>query len=300
MKKFSSFRLLIIAPSLLLSACGYGLKEVYKGVPYNSSNFRENYYNVWNASINPYADGHKITKTEETRVIDDSYKPFYSIDDANFRDIDTKWAVNNYVYTYDKVLPTDGTTAYGPAVKLSNYDDSFKYGLTSKMFDGQMFCNGDFANARTQIESMNEDGSKGFGVLFSKECNDATYLMMNFKCSVVTETNQNLPDGGGKSNFELLVSFILKNDTGYTYVPTKSLLQNVPTNSGDDHTAPPFSGRIGAYTCFGFSLVGLNLNRLIGFTVQYKYLTDTISPNYEKTYHAIMLYEVSFPYTTWH
>ena len=303
MKKSSSFRLLLIAPSLLLSACGYGLKEVYKGVPYTSSVFKENYFNEWNASINPYAEGHRITKTEEMRTIDDSYKMFTSIDDTNFHDLDSNWV--DYAYTYDKVLPTDGTKAYGPTVRLSNYDDSFKYGITSKMFDGQMFCNGDFENSRTQVECNNEDSGKGFGVLFSKECNDASYFMMNFKCSLVTETNQNIPGktaGGEKSEFELYVSFILKNDTGYTYVPTKALLSNVPTNSGDDHGAPPFSGRIGAYTCFGFSLAGLNLNRLIGFTVQYKRISDTLSPYFpdEKTYHAIMLYEVSFPYTTWH
>ena len=303
MKKCSSFKILIFASALLLSACGYGLKEAYQGVPYNSTNFVENYYNVWNSAINPYAEDNKITKTEELRVIDESNKPFYSIDDANFHELDSNWV--DYVYTYDKVLPTDGTKAYGPTVKLSNYDDSFKYGLTSKMFDGQMFCNGDFANARTQIESVNEDSSKGFGVLFSKECNDASYVMLNFKCSFVTETNQNLPSktaGGEKSEFDLMINFVLKNDSGYTYVPTTSHIKDVPTNSGDDHSAPPFSGRIGAYVCYGFSLEGLNLNRLIGFTVQYRRVSDTLSPYYteEKTYHAIMLYEVSFPYTTWH
>ena len=303
MKKSSSFKILLFAPALLLSSCGYGLKEVYKGVPYNSTVFEENYYNVWNSAINPNAEGNKITKKEEVRVIDSSFKPFYTIDDTNFHELDSNWV--DYAYTYDKVLPTDGTKAYGPTVKMSNYDDSFMYGVTSKMFDGQMFCNGDFQNARTQVESINEDASKGFGVLFSKECNDASYVMLNFKCSFVTETNQNLPSktpGGEKSNFELMINFVLKNDNGYTYVPTSSILENVPTNSGDDHTVPPFSGRNGAYTCYGFSLQGLNLSRLIGFTIQYRRISDTISPSYteEKTYHALMLYEVSFPYTTWH
>ena len=303
MKKLLPFKIILFAPALLLSSCGYGVKEVYQGIPYNSSNFVENYYNVWDSSINPYSSDNKIKETAETLELSDQNKLFYTLNDTNFHELDSGWPTYNYVY--DKMEPTDGTKAYGPAVKLSNYDNSFKYGVISKMFDGQMFCNGDFQNARTQVESMNQDEKKGFGVLFSKECNDASYFMMNFKCSVVTESSQNLVSG--KSNFELYVSFVLKTDSGYKYVPTKTVVENVPTNSGDDHDesrpeSVRFTGRNGSYVCFGFSVKELNLNRLIGFTVQYKLLSDTVSVQYptEKAYHAIMLYEASFPHTTWH
>ena len=54
MKKLSPFKLLLIAPSIIITSCGYGLKEVYDGVPYNSSNFFENYYENWDNKINPY------------------------------------------------------------------------------------------------------------------------------------------------------------------------------------------------------------------------------------------------------
>ena len=298
MMKLSRFKILILAPALLLSACGYGLKEVYSGVPYASSNFFENYYNVWNKTINPYSSENKITSTRNTKVLSEtSDKVFTSLSDVNFRNNDSNW--NSYAYTYDKEDPGEGMKAYGPAVRLSNYDDSFKYGVVSKMFDGQMFCNGDYQNARTQVEPTNSGEGKGFGVLFSKECNDASYFMMNFKCSVITEASQNL--SSGKSNLKLTISFILKNDTGYTYVPVEYEVDNVPTNSGDDHFIPPYSGRNNMYTCFGFSLENLSLNRLIGFTVQYEKIADTVSPLYsDQTYHAMMLYEVSFPYTTWH
>ena len=301
--KLSPFKLFLFAPTLLLSSCGYGLREVYQGVPYNSTNFLENYYNVWDSSINPYSDDNKIKETTETLELSESNKVFRSLDDSAFHELDSGWPTYNYVY--DKMEPTDGTKAYGPAICLSNYDDSFKYGVISKMFDGQMFCNGDFQNARTQVEPTNYNEKNGFGVLFSKECNDASYFMMNFKCSVVTETNQNL--SGGMSDFELLISFVLKTDSGYKYVPVVSTVENVPTNSGDDHDETRaenvrFKGRLTSYVCFGFSVKELNLNRLIGFTVQYKLLSDTVSPKYpgEKAYHAIMLYEASFPHTTWH
>ena len=293
----SKFKLLLIAPTLVLTACGYGLKEVYEGIPYNSTNFFENYYNVWDKKINPYESNNKITETKEMHEINDQDSVFTSIHDLAFRDCDDDWGV--YSYTYDKELPIDGTKAYGPTVALSNYDNSFKYGVASKMFDGQMFCNGDYANARTQVQSINDGENKGFGVLFSKECNDASYFMMNFKCSVILEDNQNLKSG--TSNLKINVSFILKNNIGYTYVPTTYVVNNVPTNSGDQHFIPPFSERESMYTCFGFSVANLNLNRLVGFTIQYEKLSDTVSPSYsEQSYHAMMLYEVSFPHTTWH
>ena len=295
--KLSKFKLLLIAPTLVLSACGYGLKEVYEGIPYNSSNFFENYYNVWNKTINPYDSGNKITDTKEIHQVNDEDSVFTSIHDVSFRDCDDDWA--SYAYTYDKELPIDGAKAYGPTVALSNYDNSFKYGVSSKMFDGQMFCNGDYANARTQVQSVNDGDSKGFGVLFSKECNDASYFMMNFKCSVVLKDNQNLKSG--YSDLRIKVSFILKNDNGYTYVPTVYDVDDVPTNSGDQHFIPPFSEREEMYICYGFSLKNFNLRRLVGFSIQYEKISDTVSPSYsEQSYHAMMLYEVSFPHTTWH
>ena len=69
MKK-SVFKILLIAPALVVSSCGYGLKEVYSGIPYNTTDFFKNYYNVWNDNINPYKDGNKITvsKDEESSI----------------------------------------------------------------------------------------------------------------------------------------------------------------------------------------------------------------------------------------
>ncbi len=301
MKK-SIFKILLIAPALVVSSCGYGLKEVYSGIPYNTTDFFKNYYNVWNDNINPYKEGNKITVLKDTYELDEvKDKVFRRLSDANFKDVDDSWST--YAYTYDKVEPTDGTKAYGPAVKLSSYDSSFKYGVTSKMFDGQMFCNGDYANARTQVLPTNQDSENpngGFGVLFSKESNDASYFMMNFKCSVVLADNQNLT--GARSTLNLKLGLFMRNETGYTYQPLTYTIYDVPTNSGDDHSAPPFSMRNEMYVCFGFSLEKFDTDRLVGFSVQYEKVSDTYSEtNPDKTtYHAMMLYEVSFPKTTWH
>ena len=291
--KRSLFKLLLIAPSLAITACGYGLKEIYNGVPYNSGDFMKNYYSVWNDKINPYKDNNKITYQEDERELTSADAVFTSTKDATFETLETN--SDDYVYYYDIYEP-EGNVAnkkpYGPSVKLSNYDDSFKYGVIGKLFDGQMFCNGYYANARVQVKPGR---GNGFGALFSKECNDAKYMMMNFKCSLVTATDQNL--GGGKSEIKLIISLIYKNETGYTYVPVTYTLSDVPTNSGDAFNS---EGRFNAYVCFGFDMKTVGTDRLIGFSFEYEKIGDSFVSITEEKYHAVMLYEVSFPDTTWH
>ena len=307
MKKLSTFKLLLIAPAILTTSCGYGLKEVYSGIPYNSTNYFENYYNVWDKRINPNAEGNEFTDIREEHYLDDNDKVFTTTKDANFKYCEPNW--DTYAYTYDKSEPSDTSLkAYGPAVCMTKLDDSFKYGVVSKMFDGQMFCNGDFQMSRTQVEPINQGGDKGFGILFSKEGGNATYFMMNLKCSLVHKDNQNLPTY--YSDLTIKLGIVLKNDTGYTYVPLKYDIEKVPTNSGDDHAIEPYNGRYSLYKCFGFSLENVETERLIGFTLQYQYndiftYSSSTKQYYpavftEDIYHSIMLYEVSFPRTTWH
>ncbi len=301
----SKLKLLLLVPSLLVTACGYGLKEVYEGVPYASSVFSKNYYDVWNSSIDYRNSSNKITETKVERALDkETDSVFTSFSDVNFRNVEPKW--NEYAYTYDKTsTPSvgskyEGKTPYGPDVSMFKLDKTFKYGVSSKLFDGQMFCNGDFANARTQVRPNDSEGDKGFGLLFSKECSSATYFMMNFKCSVVKEDDQNL--SSQSTNLRLHISFYLKNDSGYTRVPLTYELNDVPTNSGDDHGLEPYSGRLLSYVFFGFSLENIDSNRICGLSIQYDLLSDTYSSSHpeEKTLHSVMLYEVSFPHSSWH
>lgn len=299
--KLSHFKILLIAPSMLLTACGYGLKEVYNGIPYNSTVFQENYFNVWNDKINPNKEGSKITETKDAVALSlEEHKVFTKISDVNFRNCDDEWA--SYAYEYDKDnKPKDASLKpYGPAVAMTKLDDSFKYGIVSKLFDGQMFCNGDFQKSRTQVEPLNQGQGKGFGVLLSKETNDTSYFMMNFKCSVVYEDNQEL--GKFYTDMNLKLGLYMKNDNGYSYLPLTYSVEKAPTNSGDGN-------RSENYVCFGFSLEKFDTKRLIGFSIQYEYgsfYTKDNENNYhpytfpQDFMHAMMLYEVSFPKTKWH
>lgn len=298
--KASNKKLFLLIPTLLLTSCGYGLKEVYDGVPYNSPVFEENYFDVWHDKINPSHKKYSVNKIEEEHTIGEDDLPFTSLEDENFKLLDPNFI--NYEYTYDIVKPEGDKKAYGPSVKLSGYDNSFKYGVSSKLFDGQMFCNGHYQNARTQIRPASENSHGGFGLLFAKECSNASYFMMNFKCSLITDKNQNL--GYVESNIKFKISFYLRNGDGYTQVPLYYSINNVPTNSGDDHFLPPFAQREDMYVCLGFNLKNnayIPTSRLCGISIEYELLSDTYSPSHpdENISHAVMLYEISFPYTSW-
>ena len=315
MKKVSISKVIILLPTLFLTACGYGLKEIYKGVPYASYNFDENYYNVWDKEIN--YNSKSVTEKRDVRTLEDS-KDFvftrlenedYEESYANFKLCESNWS--KYAYTYDIEEPEEATKqAYGPAVALGKIDKSFKYGVVSKLFDGQMFCNGHFQNSRTQVGSSNVGNFNGFSVKFAKECTYAEYFMMNFKCSVITTEDQNL--GPYLTDLTLNLGFYLKNSNGYTYVPVTYDLVDVPTNSGDDHFLPPFSGRLNSYVCFGFKLHAfeddglLDLTRLSGISFEYKINKvhkksgEVFDTTPENVRHAIMLYEMSLPHSTWH
>ncbi len=297
----SPFKFLLIVPSLFVTACGYGLKEIYNGIPYSSGDFFKNYYSVWDDRINPYNEGkNKITQVKEEYELTNADSVFSSFNDAAFEMNETN--ADKYVYYYDLSAPEKTDTAaygkkpYGPAVKLSNYDDSFRYGVVGKLFDGQLFCNGYYAAARVQVKPGR---GNGFGALFSKECNNATYMMLNFKCALITENSQNL--GHGTSDLKLIISLIFKENNGYIYQPVTYTLPGVPTNSGDAFNS---TGRYDAYRCFGFNMKGIldqvDSDRLIGFSFEYEKLADSFDSVTDEKYHAVMLYEVSFPHTSWH
>lgn len=338
MKKHLVFKILSLATVLSISACGYGLKEVYDGIPYNSSEFIKNYFTSWDKNIDYRKAGHKITKTANERVLTKEndlafeYLESSSHEDdyKNFQACEPDWDM--YAYCWDKYEPTElGKKAYGPSISLNNADNSFKEGIRSKLFDGQMFCNGDFQQARVQVGSTSSDYS-GFGLQLGKECFSSTYFMMNFKCSTVTDKDQNLQNKL-HTNLKLKIGFYLKNDNGYTYVPVSYVVNYAPTNSGDDHydygpVESRYRGRINNYVCFGFKLHDdddkqnkyLDLSRLAGFSVEYelldvietiieydekgkeinRYDTPYLPPEGQTMYHSIMLYEVSLPHSTWH
>ena len=280
--------LLLIIPTFLLSGCGYGLKEIYPGEMYNSVLYEKNFYRDWNDDINYRASKNKISNVDEVNKVLDKNEDFVftSYNDDTFHHVEPN---------ADKYSYTDGYNEekkfYGDVFKLSNIDESFKYGYTSKLFNGQMFCNGYYELARVQIDEG------GFGMRFSKEIGQYSYFALNFKSSLDYRrdgVSTNIP--AHNSSINLIINFYLKEDNEtYKRVPVTYQIDDIPTNMSErlDYSN---------YTFFGFSLDKIKIDRCVGISIEYELLSDeyiTLHPN-EGWKHCLLLYELFLPYSTWH
>ena len=147
---------------MLLTGCGYGLKEIYEGDVYISTDYNRNFYREWNDEINYKKENNQVENDEQEIYQLDKVtnKVFTNYNDPNFQELQPDY--ESYSYTSDIYEPQE-KKSYGQSFKLSKTEQSFRYGYISKLFNGQMFCNGSYEIARVQID---EDG---FGMKFNKE-----------------------------------------------------------------------------------------------------------------------------------
>lgn len=284
MKKLN--KILLFAPTLLLTACGYGLKEIYSGDVYNSVDYYKNFYKEWDDDINYKKDGNKIiNKDEKTYELDDDEDlVFRSFNDENFVKVQSD--AEKYSYSSDIYEPPEGQKSYGQTYALSKNEPTFKYGYVSKLFNGQMFCHSYYELARVQI------GEEGFGTTFKKEIRDYKYFALNLKASLDYRKNgksTNVP--GHTSDINLIINFYCKSDGGnYIRHPVSYDLTNIPTNAGEQ------------YVFFGFSLDKIDISRLAGISIEYELLNDTYKKEHpdETWTHCLLLYELFLPESTWH
>lgn len=307
MKKLKSKYLFLMIPLLCLTGCGYSLKELYNGDSYNSVNFVDNFYRKKETSFT------NARKLEEIKLDKEVDKIFTSYNDENYRNIEPRYS--NYVYSdREPVTSEDGSLTYKPdighASALSKTNKSFRFGYISKLFDGNMFCNGNFELARIQID---EDG---FNTRFKKELTETedTYFAINFKSAIefrrVHEdgTIETINIAAHKCDIKLNISFFYQGDNEIIEQPVsyefdKGNLSPVIVNPNESHTPA-------CYTFFGFK-VGYNLKsleRCIGIGISYELIKDSVLEEFNNRdefknkplKHSLLLYEVLMPYTTWH
>ena len=300
---------LLIVPFLavLLTSCGYGLKEYYDGNAYATGDFDKDYYRVWDDRINLENSKNKVVSSETHVLNDEEDYVFSKYNDANFRLVDRD-AYSDLTYE-DDYFPGDSerylNVGYGPTRKMARIDSSFKYGYISKLFDGQMFCHSRYQYARVQIDE------KGFGYVFSKECNLDTYFAINFKASydytkyevcdfsVYPTSRGNVPNNI-LTTVNLKISFYCKNDKGFVKKTFTHEL-DVITNGSENPNI---------YTFFGFRTTNYDLSRVAGFSIEYDFDRDDINKNPMRDLkdfdgnpytldHSLMLYEVFMPKTIW-
>ena len=288
----NKFKFVILAlPTLLLTGCGYGLKEIYPGNVYNSVDYNLNFYRVWDDEINYHQENNQVDNDEqEVYQLDKSTNSvFTNFNDPNFLALQSD--AEDYSYSSDLYEPTD-KKSYGQTFMLSKSEQSFKYGYVSKLFNGQMFCNGSYELARVQIDEG------GFGTKFKKEIKEYNYFALNFKASLDYRRDgksTNIPSHN--SSIKLLINFYCKTDNNsYHRVPVSYQIDNVQTN------APETFG-YSNYIFFGFDLTTIEkIDRCAGISIEYELISDEyISSNSEENWkHCLLLYELFLPGSTWH
>lgn len=272
-----------ILGSLLLTSCGLALDEVYRSDEYNSVIFSENYYTIWDSRIDENNTKNKI-KDVETRPLDVTgdlvFETFYEDDGRTYSKnllLASGNDISRYVYSdYDlNGIPI------GNELKLSKQDDSFKYGVLSKLYDGQLFCGGGFELVRVQIKES------GFGQVFDKQGRGAEYFALNFK-SANDFKQANKPDAH-TTVIDLKISFYAKDDDKYNK-HTFTHNMEVLSNAGE------------TYSFFGFKIPS-DIQNIQGYSVEYDIIEDEYTNNSDPNKnldHSLLLYETFLPGATWH
>ena len=289
---------LLLLPLTAIVSCGYSTSYLVEGDKYVSSNFKENYYTHWDNELSSASKEAVKDVSEEAYL----YKYYYSESATleDFGEIDPNYFSN------DPVMEE-----YGSQYKMNDVDDSFRYGYQSKLFDGQMVCGAQnyhpeyaYQYGRVQIKQS------GFSVRFSKESSGLHYFAMQFKASTdntsytLTPLPETASDPGDekyfhKSIIDLNVTLYTKNNDSIVGHPfkvhvdyTEKLGIKYVTNNGH------------VYTFLAFDLSKYSLSRLIGVSIDFEVLEDSLieyNPTSGITYddYALFLYEMFFPYTSW-
>ena len=277
MNKKSHLFVLLMLPAL--SSCGgFSLDYIVEGDKYISYDFKENYYEHWDS---------ELKNAEHKASFDKNANRILKYSDIG--QIDKNLLIDN---------PYDDVRSYAEAFNLMSVDQSFYYGVQSKLFDGEAYCDGYYQRHRVQ------SNEQGFSVRFSKESDELTYFAMQFKattnnqieCYKVGSNDKARSDQDmfHNSTIKLTITLYVKEDAkivGYDFY-SDIAFDNNTTNDGSH------------YKFYAFDLTEHSLSRLVGFSVTFNILNDDlIEWNQTKGVdidYALFLYEVFFPYTYWH
>lgn len=308
-----------------LVSCGYSLKDVYKDNIYNSPEFNENYYDVWDKRL----DNVTFKETKEVVLKDNNY--FTSYNDPLFKSLEPK----------SEEFSTDGHVKnLEDKIIMSNQDKSFKNGILSKLYDGQKVCDGGFERVRVQIppshkgvinnydvSAVHEGYNSGFAQMFEKQYVDgASYFAIYFK-NTFRVTSEEKDKNSVYHNFyassslrivrssiDLKISFFLKRNDSYVKETYIMAVNNINTNSGNDYRFIGFplrANNIDLTGCNGIAveyeikdILPGNNNSFVdenGNTYNYYDLvTKTgIDGDISKFKNSLLLYEVLLPYASW-
>jgi len=253
---------LVLLP-LLLGGCNQSLSYFNDNRRYNSNNWKNDYYRVYDSSYNGASKRREVSLKDE--------EVFTSFGSTLFKEIDPEGSKK-------ELFSEDYEYSYSMERCLCNIDDSFKFGVSSKLFDGKMFCNGRYEAVRTQIDET------GFGLKFEKKVENYSYFAINFR-SDLNFKDEIVP--AHVSSFTLKIRFLFEENNNYVYDLYTYRFNDLPTNA--DH-----------YVFFGFSLKNYSIKDCVGMSIAYSDFVDDYNNSLAtKKDHALLIYEALLPYSTW-
>lgn len=298
MRKRSIFALTLI-PFALVSC--KRTSELYAQGAYDTGTFMGNYYTEYNnvdkLEINSQTDiDFSIVADKISNPSGDNLLSCLSLEDqVNSKGDPLSWFYDNPKTGYDK--------EFGPTKCMSHIDDSFSYGILSKLYDGRVHCDGYYAASRVQLNKT------GYGTFFPKEMKSAKWFGVSVRGSSDTD---------GYKNCSAVVDF---NFTFYRHILNSKAVDayTIAVNGVKVSVANsvPHGSLLAFYFMEAFASKGLDYaeicDGLVGMSMDYKLvsvdadpkdvaeygeLTDDMNDK-EKPHFAIFLYEVFFGDSTW-
>ena len=267
---------LLLLAALSLSSCAK-TRLLYGENAYNSPVFDENYYTEWEG----------IDKLEPTFVEN-------GIPDKLNCSLGNPVKVGDHVYE-EYTWTGEDETQFGYAHNLSDIEKKFSYGITSKLFDGRVWCDGLYQKSRVQLDKT------GFAMYFKKSLVSAKFLGF----SVRGGTNfyeDNLKDfsySDLKVNF--VWSFYIHLDDGrYKRVDYKINGAQIPVDYNSATAFVNFVPLDGENFWELYDAVGMSLTWEC--VDERYYANGDLSDDYkvkEKHHLALMLYEVFIGDSVW-
>ena len=271
--------------------------ELYPGNAYDTGNFETNYYlehnNVDKLTTNEAKD---FNVTENYFISNPAYGQ--AIEGLRFGD---QLSDDDKFLEWNIDVPIeDRGTGYGPTKNLTTIDDSFAYGVLSKLYDGRVRCDGYYAKSRLQINKT------GYSTFFPKEMIDGKYMAIALRGDVNADafkhsaasvdltvslykhnTNSNVND---KYNINFVNVDVPTNTGGVTSL----LVLYFDTIFGADYKSY-LDGIIAMTMTFKLNSIDpKNPNDLVEHGIPTDDKDDSSGPHF-----ALMIYEVMFPDSIW-
>ena len=281
--------LLILLSVISLTSCSK-TKLLYRGDEYNSPRFDENYYTEW-AGINKLS------------LASDTVSTYSNLNDSTGRS--EGGITNNKIIIGDKIqegyvwrYENEDSQEFGYTHNLSKINKKFNYGITSKLFDGRIWCDGLYQKSRVQLDKS------GFAMYFPKtSLVSAKYL--GFSCRGGTDfgRGEEFSQSGFKMDF--VWSFYIHGEDNKYHKVTYNLNKvSVPI---DDNTKTVFVN-FSPYLSDSFD----ELNGAVAMSFEWKCSdiesqnnqleAKNLSDDYksEKHHLSLMLYEIFIGDSVWY